>query len=161
MAMNRRRQYLIDGPVQLVLLRRLGLYAAYCLITATLLVFFWRLLSGGETPAYRHLVSAVTDSTPLLLALVALLPFVAYDLMKLTNRFVGPVYRVQVTLMRLARGESIRPVQFRDGDFWSDMAPKLNVLAARLGQLEEGGVQPGENEEPTISVDFWQKVASR
>ena len=47
MASNRRRRFLIDSPVQLGLLRRLVLYAVYCLITATLLVFFWRLLHGG------------------------------------------------------------------------------------------------------------------
>ena len=65
-----------------------------------------------------------------------------YDLLKLTNRFAGPVYRVRVTLEHLVRGETIRPVKFRDGDFWCDLAPKLNVLAARLGQLEQPGMSP-------------------
>jgi hypothetical protein len=141
--------------VQLGLLRRLGLYAVYCLITATLLVFFWRLLTEGEGRPYQQLLAAVADVTPLLLALLAILPFVAYDLLKLTNRFAGPVYRVRVTLERLARGETIRPVKFRDGDFWCDLAPQLNVLAARLGQLQETGTTP------TDEADCVQEAATR
>jgi hypothetical protein len=139
--------------VQLGLLRRLCLYAVYCLITATLLVFFWRLSHGGARP-HQHLLAAVADAAPLLLALVAVLPFVAYDLLKLTNRFAGPVYRVRVTLEHLSRGETIRPVKFRDGDFWCDLAPKLNVLAARLGQLQEpGSFPPGEESLGSIDLE--------
>lgn len=161
MASNRRRRFLIDAPVQLGLLRRLGLYAAYCLITATLLVFFWRLLGDGEVRPYQHLLSAVADASPLLAALLAILPFVAYDLLKLTNRFAGPVYRVRITLDRLARGETIRPVKFRDGDFWCELAPQLNVLAARLGQLQEAGTAPTPDEGSLDSVDPLQEAALR
>jgi hypothetical protein len=156
MAFNRRRRYLIDGPVQLGLLRRVCLYAAYCLITATMLVFFWRMLMAGAARPHQHLLSAVSDAAPMLLALVAIMPFVAFDLLKLSNRFAGPVYRVRLTLESLARGETVRPVRFRDGDFWCELAPKLNVLAARLGQLESPGQYDPEAE--TSSDDQLQAI---
>jgi hypothetical protein len=159
MANNRRRRYLIDEPVQLGLLRRLGLYALYCLTTATLLVFFWRLLTDGSQRPHEHLLGAIGDVGPLLLALLAILPFVAYDLMKLTNRFAGPVYRVRLTLEQLARGDTIRPVRFRDGDFWCELAPKLNVLAARLGQLAEGGVPESSDDEPDAADSFEEALS--
>lgn len=60
--------------------------------------------------------------------------------------------RMRVTLESLARGETIRPVKFRDGDFWCELAPKLNVLAARLGQLSEGGVVEDEDEKECLQV---------
>ncbi len=156
MAFNRRRRYLIDGPVQVGLLRRVCLYAGYCLITAMLLVFFWRMVAGGAGRPHEHLLAAVFDAAPMLLALAAITPFVAFDLLKLTNRFAGPVYRVRVTLESLARGDTIRPVRFRDGDFWCELAPKINVLAARLGQLESPGQHDPEAE--TASDDQLQAI---
>ncbi len=160
MTFNRRRRYLSDGPVQLGLLRRLGQYGAYCLMTATLLVFFGRLLVAPEGRARDHLLAAVTEAAPLLLALLAIVPFVVYDLLKLTNRFAGPVYRVRVTLESLVRGDSIRPVHFRDGDFWCELAPILNMLAARLGQLQQSADEPGQEEDPLVVTDSSQQVGS-
>jgi hypothetical protein len=147
MSFNRRRRYLIDSPVQLGLLRRLALYSGYCIVTALLLVFFGRLLMAEPARAPEHLLHAITEAAPLLLALFVILPFVVFDLLKLTNRFAGPAYRVRVTLEQLARGETIRPVRFRDSDFWSDLASKLNVLAARLGQLDQTGGDRGVEKE--------------
>jgi hypothetical protein len=142
MANSRRRRLLIDGPVQLGLFRRLALYAVYCLITATLLVFFWRVITMPFQRPHEHLLSAIGSSAPLLLALACILSFVAYDLLKLTNHFVGPIYRLRCTLASLERGETIRPIKFREGDYWCELAGQLNLLAARLGQLESSPSSP-------------------
>src|SRR5688500_18202353 len=98
---NRRSRYLVDGPVQLGLLRRLGLYAVYCLITATLLLFFLRLLTTSGVSASHQLLAAVAEVGPFVLALLVIVPLVVYDLLKLTNRFAGPMYRVRRTLKSL------------------------------------------------------------
>jgi hypothetical protein len=158
MASNRRRRFLIDAAVQLGLLRRLALYAVYCIITAVMLVFFWRLLAEGEARPHQHLIAAIVDIAPLLLALMAILPFVAWDLLKLTNRFAGPVYRVRVTLECLARGETIRPVKFRDGDFWVDLAPLLNLVALELGQLQESQTPAPAEEDRSDATDGLQEL---
>lgn len=136
MPLRRRRRLLIDGPVQLGLMRRLALYGLYCLITGILLVFFWRVFTVPLVRPYEHLLFAVQSSAPLLLSLVCIIPFVIFDLLKITNHFAGPVYRARVTLASLARGETIKPVKFRDGDYWCDLAGQLNELAERLGQLQ-------------------------
>lgn len=146
MSFRRRRRLLIDGPVQLGLLRRLALYGLYCLITATLLVFFWRVITNPLVRPPEHMLSAVWSAAPLLLAIVCILPFIAYDLLRLTNHFAGPIYRARLTLASLARGETVTPVKFREGDYWSELAEHLNVLAQRLGQLQTANdPQPAAN----------------
>jgi hypothetical protein len=144
MVVSRRHRFLVDRSVQFALLRRFGLYGLYCLLTAILLVFFGQTLVGGELRPHQQLLSAVANSAPLVFALLAIFPFVAYDLLKLTNRFAGPLHRIRATLDALARGETIQPVCFREGDYWSDLGPKLNVLAARLQQLESGPADADE-----------------
>jgi hypothetical protein len=71
-----------------------------------------------------------------LLASLILLPITAMDVLRLSNRFVGPVSRMRFALEELAAGRPIEPVQFRDDDYWRDLAGNLNEVAARLKQSE-------------------------
>ena len=146
---TRRRRLLIDRAVQLGLMRRLGVYGFYCLLTAILLVFFWRVSTVPLMRPHEHLLVAVQSSAPMMLSLACIVPFVAFDLLKLTNHFTGPIYRARRTLESLARGESIAPVKFRDGDYWCDLAAQLHQLAARLGQLQAPTTAHAAGEIPT------------
>jgi hypothetical protein len=48
------------------------------------------------------------------------------DTLRLTNRFVGPIYSLRRALREAAEGNVSRPLQFRDDDFWRDVADDFN-----------------------------------
>ena len=65
---------------------------------------------------------------------VLMLPILVFDCFKLSNRFVGPVFRLRETINRLAAGEDTQPLSFRDGDFWKALAQDFNNMVDRLSQ---------------------------
>ena len=54
--------------------------------------------------------------------------------------------RVRWTLQKIAAGEDVKPLKFRDGDFWQEFSDDFN--AAMLKQRER---QPAATVEPTDS----------
>jgi len=69
---------------------------------------------------------------PGLVASLVLLPVALMDVLRLSNRFVGPVGRLRKGLKDLASGNRTEPLLFRDDDFWRDMAGDFNEVAAKL-----------------------------
>jgi hypothetical protein len=50
----------------------------------------------------------------------------------LSNRFVGPMYRLRGAIRDVARGKDIQPLKFRNDDFWQDVAGDFNDLLERI-----------------------------
>ncbi|MEM9826928.1 MAG: hypothetical protein AAF958_10085 [Planctomycetota bacterium] len=127
-----RRQLFVDGEVQSELLRRVFLYA----IGAA--VYFLTIVVVEEASVYEDrgvvdvLQSITEQSIYWLPGFIMLTPIMIYDLLKTTNRFAGPVYSLRRELRRLADGESKRPIFFRDGDYWADMATSFNQVREEL-----------------------------
>lgn len=70
---------------------------------------------------------------PMALAMLVTLPMAVWDLIRFTNRLVGPIYRLRKAIARLSAGEPFEPLVFRKGDFWHDLADEYNALAERFG----------------------------
>jgi hypothetical protein len=82
-----------------------------------------------------------------------------YDLAKQTNRFAGPILRLQRSLDALADGKAIQPLSFRNGDHWHDLAEAVNRVAARLEAAEIAAArdafchtEPANIEEPVTAL---------
>ena len=65
-------------------------------------------------------------NTIALLIAFALLPVFVYDVIKMSNRFAGPISRLRVTLTDIADGKDVKPLNFREGDFWNEISVKFN-----------------------------------
>ena len=81
---------------------------------------------------YTHLDDMWFHFGPALVASTLLLPLVILDMIRLSNRFTGPLLRLRRSMRELARGEHVEPIEFRDGDYWQEFANEFNVLAARV-----------------------------
>ena len=57
---------------------------------------------------------------PFAIASFVLLPLVIIDIVRLSNRFTGPLLRMRRSMRALAQGEQVEPLKFRDADFWHD-----------------------------------------
>jgi len=71
---------------------------------------------------------------PALSATLILLPIVMMDALRMSNKFVGPVMRLRGGLRDLAEGRPAQPLNFRDDDFWRDMATDFNRAAAHVAR---------------------------
>ena len=127
-----RKQFFVDPKVQGALVGRVILYWLICIITITLMLLCWRIVTGPARIFYMHFSDVWFFYGPAMLASLALLPLVVIDIIRLSNRFAGPMLRLRRSMRALTQGEYGDPVEFRDGDFWQEFAEEFNALVARV-----------------------------
>jgi hypothetical protein len=131
---NRRSYFFVDREVQGALMLRTAVYWLFCLISISLMLICWAAYSGPP----RRFIDLVTELYfrfgPAMAASLILLPIVLTDVLRMSNRFVGPVVRLRAALRELAENRPAQPLNFRDDDFWRDMATDFNKAAARCAR---------------------------
>lgn len=142
MALLRRKRNLVDFEVQTSLLRRMALQWVMFLIINALALYGWTfLVSGAEDQVGSHMTQFLQLYLPVLLISLALLPVFLLDAAKLSNRFVGPILRVRRALADAATGKEIKPIQFRENDFWQSLADDLNSVLRRRSEANANAVE--------------------
>lgn len=139
-----RKKLFIDPVVQGALLRRLLLHWLYAMLAGTMTLLLMQVfLNGVDKPFSYHLRTLWTNYGLLFVVMTCLFPAFAYDSIRLSHRFAGPVYALRTALRTLAEGGKIPEVNFRRGDYWTELAADLNRLATRIQQIQ------GESKEVT------------
>lgn len=147
---NRSRKF-IDRRIQGALVLRVLLYWIVSALVQVLVVAYMSIVGGSDSvhvhaqEFWWHIKLAAFSS-------VLILPFLLLDIIRLSHRWVGPIYRMRSALKSLAQGDSIAPLVFREGDFWQELAADFNAVAKRLKGLavvtETGPMPPREAAEP-------------
>lgn len=132
MAKFKRKQLFVDSQVQGALVARVIGYWLSCLLTVIVMVVNWRILTDTDKLWHEQLGDIWRSMGPVFVVGLLLLPIVLYDILRLSNRAVGPVVRLRASLRALARGERLQPIRFRDGDFFAELAEELNAVVARF-----------------------------
>jgi methyl-accepting chemotaxis protein len=135
----KRRTLLINRPVQLGLLIRLVLHWFTFLATVMIVLPLFRAAITGEFfTAPTELASrALTDAVIVSVLFLLLLPYFVFDIFRTTNRFAGPMYRLQLAIRKVGRGSTSQSLKFRDGDLWHDVATDFNEMLERLRQGDQ------------------------
>jgi hypothetical protein len=150
--MPKRKQLFVDPKVQGALILRVVTYWIICMVTVTLMILCWRIVTGPARPFYLHFDDMWFHFGPALVASFLLLPLVVYDIVQMSNRFCGPLFRLRRSIRALARGEHVAPISFRDGDFWPEFAQEFNMLLVKF-HLEQPSVEsPSPEEEPAAAA---------
>jgi hypothetical protein len=148
---KRRRLRVIDRQVQGALLL---LTIRHWLSSVTLglgLLFCWHLLIAGREAALGEVFEDVWSRyAPAVIVLLALSPAYFYGMLRASNRFVGPIFRFRAALLELAQGREPKPLRFREGDFWKDMAESFNAIVEERRAVESRA--PRESATPQASV---------
>jgi hypothetical protein len=129
---SRRTYFFIDREVQGALLVRAAFYWLFCLLTITLMLVCWNAYNGPPRRFVDLFLELYYRYGPAMVASLALLPVVMIDVVRTSNRFVGPVSRLKTALQELADGRPVQPLNFRDNDHWRDLAAEFNRAAARV-----------------------------
>lgn len=138
-----RRMLLVDNQVQSELLRRLGIYAM------SAVVYFVTVIVIEDSLVYRDralstvLIATLDKLIYWVPGLLLLGPIMMYDLLKVTNRFAGPMYSLHREMQRLVEHRSEREIRFRDHDYWNEMATTFNRLREELIELRLGAEAAG------------------
>jgi hypothetical protein len=156
---QKRKRLVADVQVQGALTVRVVIYWFSCLFVMGILLLLWRMVSQPLSPFERQLRDLWSLYRPAALLSLSLLPVVVLDMLRLTNRFAGPLLRVRRAMRDLAQGKAVEAIQFRKGDFWQEFARDFNVVAARLQQLEMGS--GNASEEPSDYSELAEAIGSR
>lgn len=154
---HKRRQRFVDREVQGTIVLRTTTYWALCMFTLALLLLVWRMMVGAPRPFSVHVWQMWQQFGPVALASLLLLPILIVDVVIMSNRFAGPVFRLRRSLQRLADGEPVAPIRFRNDDFWQDFANDFNRLLAKMQPpvptaATDGGDVAGVDEEKATEL---------
>ena len=142
-----RRRILIDSGVQGTLVRRTGFYAAATAIYLLVIFVLSDSLSHPQEPLSESLFRCLNEAVFWAPGLMLLAPLFAYDLINISNRFVGPMFRLRRELRKLSNGEDVAPMYSRKNDFWGDAAESFNRLRDELATRRQADTESDEIEE--------------
>jgi sensor histidine kinase YesM len=119
-----RRRLIIYPSIQIPLIAwTAGLALVGALFTASFIVYTQNHPDQNEA------------MTKIVFMIVGLLIFSSYAILLsyYTNRLFGPIYRLQVTMKKMAEGEDLSPIRLRDGDHFAEVIDEYNrMLEARI-----------------------------
>jgi hypothetical protein len=141
----------VDARVQGAFLFRIVLYWFLGLLAITELVMCWNILNGPGGPFLELLRFDVlwADYAPEVVVSLLILAVVLVDTISLTNRMAGPLFRIRRSMAELAAGEKVAPLQFRDKDFWQEVAQEFNAVSAYVEQLKQQLAAASAEQKPT------------
>jgi len=142
MGLVQRQKLFVDPQVQGTLLCRVGLYWSICVGLIMAILACLQFASGSATTLPDVFRQLWFQYSPALVVSFLVLPLVLLDVVRISNRFVGPMYRLRHSMRRLARGERVAPIKFRDGDFWLEFAEEFNKIS-ELVNAGSGATTPG------------------
>ncbi|TWT84801.1 hypothetical protein CA13_62820 [Planctomycetes bacterium CA13] len=155
--MSKRTRILVDPAVQWSIAGRVLIHWTLfllCLVAINVAVRVFA--SVVSQPMSEAFASALLAQAPIVIVMLVMLPIFLRDTLALSNRFAGPMYRLRTAFSAVARGEQIKHIKFRTGDFWLEAADDFNVVLDELNSLkEENKALKAENEriqEETVAV---------
>ncbi|MDA8744176.1 hypothetical protein N9N28_06040 [Rubripirellula amarantea] len=132
-----RQQLFVDPQVQGVLVRRAALYSTACTIYFVVIAVFATCMSDPDRSISDSLTLCLDEAIYWAPGLILLAPLVIYDMLKVTNRFAGPVFSLRREMQRLIDNKSERPLKFREGDTWTDLASRFNLIREEVLELRK------------------------
>lgn len=139
---NRRLRMIADWKIQGGLLLRLAIYWVTCqlAVVGTMAAFAMFLDQPDGQPAEisRFLLPSLVVSS-------LVLPIVMLDMAVFSNRFVGPMFQFRQRLKKMAESANVQEVNFRKGDYYTDLKDHFNQLSKILNEAsstEEKASQP-------------------
>src|SRR5580704_15536655 len=145
MFQSRRGKIYVGGMLQGTLVRRLAIgWIAYNILLFHGL-FLVSYLEGPQPTAddaqqtllERYEAFAWQDRLLIFGALVAG-PIFIWDVIRCTHRVAGPLVRLEQTLLRMAKGETVQEIRFRKGDWLTSLERALNIyLSSRVAATEK------------------------
>ena len=147
----KRRRLWVEPPLQIRLMVRMTLYLVACSLFLFHVAFLYQVIANVPEVLARGVVAFyiefITRQQPMLVALIAVLPILIYDMFKFSHRIAGPLYRFRMTMEGMVAGKPTKPVKFRQRDLLHDWLPAFNALIQKWNETHDvNGVQLSNKE---------------
>ena len=156
----------VDKQLQGALALRVTCYGLFCVLGVfSLLALFPVLMTLSLSPENAPPPGTVILETwstywPALMALLLLLPAVLWDVVRFSNRFVGPMHRLRSAMRDLADGKPVKEIQFREDDFWREFADEFNRLAQATSGQDSDSQQTAQSDQEDVEEEELLETAS-
>ncbi|MEZ6149464.1 MAG: hypothetical protein R3C09_05015 [Pirellulaceae bacterium] len=156
-----RERVWVDCNVQGVLIGRVVLYWISALLYVGLGSACFQYYQHPDWTLFSHAKVLFSQFWPWLPSAILCLPLVIFDVVRLSNCFAGPIYRLRKHLDELNDDPNCRPLSFRDGDYWQDLTEPMHclqdellMLRAELVRLRNltGGARSGPPLDPKVAA---------
>jgi hypothetical protein len=142
---SRRSRIYLGGMLQGTLVKRLAIgWVAYHLLLfhGLFAIAYFEApvpVDGQAEPTFfERYESFAWQNRLLIFGAVAVGPIFLWDVVRCTHRVAGPLVRLEDTLLRMAKGETVREIKFRKGDWLTSLERALNVyLSSRAAAANE------------------------
>jgi hypothetical protein len=161
MRLTPRKRLFVDPKVQGTLMVRVVLYWCLCVATSTLILLAWYIVNApdGSFFSFFRFDLLWSQYSAVMVVAAMLLPIMLVDLLQLSNRFVGPLFRMRRSLRALAAGEYVAPIQFRKNDFGLELAGEFNAVAAYVEGLKRQLAVHAANQSPASGGQHLEPAA--
>jgi len=125
----------VQGPI---LTRLIGYFLAYNAAAIILMlggISLERSLASVSGDDSGSSMSMAQQVRPILIAFAVMLPIMIWELLKLTNRIAGPIYRFENALAAFVRTGTMTKVHLRKEDLTQDLESQFNEFVEAMHAL--------------------------
>ena len=144
MSSDKRKVLFINKPLQMYFLKLLAGSCILCILAMSLSSFGFyfsirELYDRSENPQLLQILNLVDDylwiyfiyiTTSLILCMM----IIVYAWLVISNRFAGPVYRIQKNIEGYLQEGTFLPIKLRKNDALGNLADTVNQLMERVDQ---------------------------
>tara|TARA_R110002049_G_scaffold2750_8_gene22261 strand:- start:212671 stop:213219 length:549 start_codon:yes stop_codon:yes gene_type:complete len=142
-----REALVIDPQIQGALIRRVALYGICGLFYFSIIEFLDVALADPQRSWSEIGVAFLEQAVYWGPGMIVLLPIFAYDILRVSNRFAGPVVRLRKEMRDLTKGARLEPIEFRGEDYLHELADEYNALRDEVIKLREQATAVPKKEE--------------
>ncbi|MCO8124593.1 hypothetical protein NHH03_22840 [Stieleria sp. TO1_6] len=148
----KRSKTLVDTEVQGSLIRRVALHWVIFFVCNSIALTLWiRLFEQPDAEWGQTVGDTARRFLPFFIVTMALIPAFVWDTLKLSHRFAGPITRLRNTLLDIKAGRAVKPLRFRNSDFWQELASNFNDAFQLREQQDDAApnlaAQDGSNDD--------------
>lgn len=161
MQLTPRKRYLVDPQIQKSLLLRAVCYWCGCVLAIGMLLMVYNALTGPPRPFLEFFNDDwLWEQHGIILVGAALtLPLLLIDVLRTSNRIVGPIHRMRRSMRALAAGEYVQPIEFRGADYWQGVADEFNEVAQYVEQLRKEARNARSSQAETLEMEVVAKTS--
>lgn len=133
--MHQRKRLLVNWSVQGPLLIRLVVHlVTFCCAMSSLVILCWmyqrNAIESVFGPNSEPLDAFWYRFLPIAGCSLAVLPFVLYDMLRITNRIAGPLYRFEQVMKQFEETGVLPKAELRENDLLGDFCVRFNKFVA-------------------------------
>ena len=129
-APTQRKQNFVDAQVQGALLKRICLHwAVFFVVSAFSVIVLQTLLGDPGRSIFERLQLETGEFVIIGIVMISMFSAFMLDTIRFSNCFVGPIVLLKSHMRQLSEGK-VQHCQFRNDDFWTDMADEFNGTEA-------------------------------